>query len=102
MHISGMIVGVMLLLAGCQSPGNQLASGKVVTVGKSHLVLKDADSVMFVTIQESDRQRLKGLRKGDEVTLVGKTAPEGEGSRDDSLEVDAVVLGDGTRIPLGQ
>lgn len=89
-------------MSGCQSGMyGQVANGKVVAVGKSHLMLKDTDSVMFVNLEPPARDQLKQLvKKDDEVTLVGRPAEEGQGSYDPSPVIEAVVLADGTRIPL--
>ena len=85
------------LLAACQ-PAGQVANGKVVSVGKTNLVLKDADYVMFLPIQKIDREQLKLLKKGDDVTLIGNSASDdGKG-----VDVEEIVLSDGTHIPVGQ
>src|SRR5437016_6082528 len=82
---------------GCQMPGNKIASGQVVSVGKENLILKDKDEFLFVTLTKSDRAHLRSLKKGDKVTLLGKTDI---GSN--SAEIDEVLLDDGTHIVLGR
>jgi hypothetical protein len=94
------LLAVAAALSGCHPAGGEIASGEVVSVGKSHLVLKDAHSVMFVTVQESDIERLKELKKGEAVTLVGKEPANADA--DTRPEIDAVVRSDGTQIPLGR
>lgn len=101
--VKAIMVSMLVVLGGCQQPAGEaaLASGKVVTVGKAHLVLKDASHVMFVPLQETDREHLKFLKKDDEVTLLGKEHVAG-GDPTDAQEVGQVVLSDGTHIPIGQ
>jgi len=97
---NSLILGVSLLsLWGCKAlpEGGQFTEAKVVSVGKTHLVLDDGQSVVFVTIEESDKARLGNLKKGDKVKLVTKELNDEK----HSVEVDEIITADGTHIPLG-
>ncbi len=86
-------------LTACEpvSSGATQTKGKVVTMGKTHLILDDGRSVMFLAVAESDKARLKDLKKGDEVTLIGKKAPENE----KSIDIEEIIKPDGSRVQLG-
>jgi len=95
----GMIIALCALaLWGCQ-PGasDTRTKGIVVSVSKTHLVLQDASTMMFVTITAEDKARLKGLKKGDLITLVGKTTEGNE----HSMDIIEVITASGQHIPLG-
>ena len=100
------ILGLALCVcSGCT--GNKLiaiASGKVVSVGKKNLILQDKSDVLFVSLDAIDRQRLKNLKKGEHITLLGKDQPDGHSTdnKATSLEIDEILLDNGTHIPLGR
>lgn len=91
-------VSLMALLAACAPQGGHAIKAQVIKVGQTKLVLKDKDSVMFLPISESDRENLKGLRKDEEVTLIGHH-PEGESEK--TVDIDEIVTESGRHIPLG-
>ena len=89
----------LLSLGACQ-PANSDAmftKGTVVSMGKTHLILDDGHSVMFLAVAESDKQRLKDLKKGDKVTLVGKKVPDDERS----VDIEEIITPDGSHVQLG-
>lgn len=88
-----------LTLAACEPMPDNIThtKGKVVTMGKKHLILDDGRSVMFLAVEESDKARLNDLKKGDEVTLIGKKVPENE----KSIDIEEIIKPDGSRVQLG-
>ncbi len=93
------MAGVAALLAGCQPPASNasLTQGTVVSLGQTHLILDDGKSVMFLAVDESAKERLKDLKKGDKVTLVGKKVEEDE----HAMDIEEIILDNGAHISLG-
>jgi len=101
---SWMLLASVLVLCGCQPPADattQLTPSKVVSVGKTHLIVDDGKSVLFVTIEESDKEHLKDLKKGDPITLVSIKSEANQAADDRSIEVVEIITADGAHIPLG-
>src|SRR5579884_2999706 len=109
---SWFLSAMLLALAACTPPAHTIASAKVVGVGQKNLILDDGESVMFVSIDPSDRERLSRLHKGDKVELLGKEEKAGKDEKERSgetsgghaalAEIDELVTEDGTHIPLGE
>ena len=96
-NISLLFISVFALW-GCQPiSGTTQMQASVVSVGKTHLILQDGDSVMFLAMNGEAKARVNSLKKGDAITLVGK-AVEGD---ERSLDIVEIITADGTRIPLG-
>jgi hypothetical protein len=94
---------LILALTACTAPDNgyvEIARGTVLSVGKNTLVMQDKTHAMFVSLSDDARERLKHLRKGETVILMGTPADTGKKSKDTSMEIDEIVLKDGTHIPL--
>ena len=93
-----LMLGVFAL-SGCELASNDVAiKATVLSVGKKHLVVQDKGSVMFLTINETDRPRLKKLKKGEAITILGTKV---EGS-EHSVDVVEIVTAKGEHIPLGE
>lgn len=101
------LASALLSLAACQ-PSSQamkddkLASGKLVSIGKEHIVMQSEDHVMFVSVDEVSKRQLGSLKKGDNITLLGKREMEeiSPGHSSMSAEVYEILKEDGTRIAL--
>lgn len=96
----------LLLAASACAPGtsDSVASGKVVSLGKQHLILQNQHDVIFLEVDEADKQNLKGLKKGENVTLLGRreVIDMGDGREKDNSEILEVVQEDGRHISLKQ
>ena len=99
------VTAVSLSLSACNAPNsNTVGSGKVVTLGQKKLILENEGEFLFLDVQASDHERLKDLKKGEHITLLGKTtetADNSSGSKSTSSEISEVVQDDGTHIRLG-
>jgi len=94
-----LFAGVALALCGCVegSPEHVTIKGKVMKVGQSNLVMNDGTHFMFLPVAVHHKEQLKTLKKGDEVSLLGKTAADNPGA----VDIDAIVLPDGRHVQLG-
>ncbi len=81
----------------------KLASGNLLSIGKEHLVMQSENHVMFVSVDEINKQKLlSNLKQGDKITLMGMEEPPEKGVKGAhaQTEVVAIVKEDGTRIAL--
>lgn len=97
-----------LMLTACQGVPNQLAHGTVMDVGRSSMVINDdAGNLVLLTLNDAERRNIKDkVKKGDRVRLIGTEVPPRPGEDPKEAEgrvrMQAVVLEDGTRLPLGR
>ncbi|NCY26908.1 MAG: hypothetical protein EBX37_19405, partial [Alphaproteobacteria bacterium] len=93
-----------LSISGCQQPADteKLASGQVVSLGKEHLIVQDGGHVMFLSVDETTKRNLAKLKKGENITLIGKkeVVEVSPGHTRQSSEVYSIEKSDGTRIAL--
>ena len=91
-------------LGACQNNnGNEVGHGKVLSSGPHKLILQEKGELLFVDIQDSDRERLSKLTKGEHVTLLGTThlTDSGHGIQSETTDIDEVVRENGHHIRLG-
>lgn len=108
MHI-GKIAAVGLLMTvavACMPPEKEskydvIATGKVVKAGRNSLLLENKGSFMFVGLDPADKAVRERIKKGDEITLLGKN-PGKDAAKGATPEIDEIVLPDGSHITFGQ
>jgi hypothetical protein len=96
-------IGLLAGISACTSSSvGEVASGKVVSLGKQHLILQNQHDVIFLEVGATDKERLKSLKKGEKITLIGKkeVIDLGDGREKENSEVHEVVKENGTHIPL--
>lgn len=91
-------------ISACQPPvaAEKLATGQVVSLGREHLIVQNGPQLMFLSVDEETKRNLTGLKKGDEITLMGKKDVEevSPGHTRQTSEVHAIVKADGSQILL--
>lgn len=98
---------LLLALTAC-SPSvpkpekDTILSGTIANVSKKGIAIDNGTRTSFITIPQADRAALKKLSKGDKVTLLGKTYPSKNGTKNFEADIDEIVLSNGTRITLSQ
>ena len=93
-----------LTVSGCQQPvkDEDLGAGEVVSLGKEHLIMKNSGHVMFLSVDETTKKNLEGLKNGDKIVLRGKqeTVEVSPGRVQKFSEVYSIVKADGSHIAL--
>lgn len=77
-----------------------LVRGEVLSISKKHVVIQGDDSVMFLPIDDHNKDMLNVLTVGADITLMGEAIRERQDSGYESrvYDVKEIVLPEGRRI----
>lgn len=97
-------VALSATIFGCtpNKPENVLATGKVIAMSETQMIVEGTTDVMFYPITGQYRAALSEIEVGDEVTFLGtkEIVDLGNGHTRQSSEVDAIILGDGLHLQM--